>query len=185
MGKPIASSIVSLTIVPAMLLSLAGPVLAQDDDVDALKAKIAALQGTVDNTMQGREYLYNELTAAIARAEAAEAERDQLQGQNADLSKSLRFMTDTRDHLYAEMDAAEKKTQRQLEVAENGQNFMTDRLSQVLEEKAASDAALKEQTALVQKMERQLGRPRLSGRTPEVNTGREISKRSGTNQRPE
>ena len=100
MGKPNASSIMSFAILPALLFTLAGPVFAQEDDVDALKAKIAALQGTVDNTMQGREYLYNELTEAGKRAEAAEAERDQLKNQNADLSKSLRFMTDTRDHLY-------------------------------------------------------------------------------------
>jgi chemotaxis protein MotB len=145
MGKPIASSFVSLSIASALLLSIAGPISAQEDDVDALKAKIASLQGTVDNTMQGREYLYNELQAALSRAEAAEAERDQLQSENADLAKSLRFMTDTRDHLYEEMEAAEKKTARQLEVAENGQNYMTDRLTAILDEKAASEAALKKE----------------------------------------
>lgn len=145
MGKPVASTIASLFAVSVLPLSLSGPVLAQDDDIEALKAKVASLQSTVDNTMQGREYLYNELTAAIARAEAAEAERNELQAQNADLSKSLRFMTNTRDHLYAEMEAAEQQNARRLEVAETGQNYMTDRLSAVLDEKAASEAALKKE----------------------------------------
>jgi chemotaxis protein MotB len=145
MGKPVASTIASLFAVSVLPLSLSGPVLAQDDDIEALKAKVASLQNTVDNTMQGREYLYNELNAAIARAEAAEAERNELQAQHADLTKSLRFMTNTRDHLYAEMEAAEQQSARRLEVAETGQNYMTDRLSAVLDEKAASEAALKKE----------------------------------------
>ena len=79
MGKAFASSTDVTTLLPTLVLAiagftLAGPASAQEDDVDALKAQIASLQDTVDNAMQGREYLFNELTAATARAEAAEAE---------------------------------------------------------------------------------------------------------------
>ncbi len=155
MGKPIASSILSFSILPAMLLSLAGPVSAQEDDVEALKAKIAALQGTVDNTMQGREYLFNELTAANKRADAAEASLSQLQNQSSemdDLKKQLEQATIGRDYLaerlereVAESAAIVQTMEKRLEVADNGQNYMTDRFSQMLDEKTANEASLKQQ----------------------------------------
>ena len=124
MGKPITSSMISLAMVPAILFSMAGPVFAQEDDIEALQAKIADLQSTVDDTMQGREYLFNELTEANNRADAAEAERDQM-------TQNLQ-----------EQAAKEDSLSKQLESVTVGRDFLAERATAALAESAAKDREL-------------------------------------------
>ena len=159
MGKPITSSIISLAMLPAMLFSMAGPVHAQGDDIEALQAKIADLQGTVDNTMEGREYLFNELTEANNRADAAEAERDQLtrimeeKAANEDsLNKQLASVTVGRDFLAerattalaasAEKDRELERSKKSLTMANRGRNYLKERNLALTAESGKKEAEL-------------------------------------------
>ena len=159
MGKPITSSMISLAMVPAILFSMAGPVFAQEDDIEALQAKIADLQSTVDDTMQGREYLFNELTEANNRADAAEAERDQLtrimeeKAANEDsLNKQLASVTVGRDFLAerattalaasAEKDRELERLKKSLTMANRGRNYLKERNLALTAESGKKEAEL-------------------------------------------
>jgi len=132
MGRAFASCISSPTLLPALVLTIGallttlGTVHAQDDDVDALKAKIASLQDTVDNAMQGREYLFNELNAANARAEVAEAEA-QAATQGASSS-----------------DTEIASLRQELEKVTAGRDFLNLRSRELLAQTAAQDAELEQ-----------------------------------------
>lgn len=76
------------------------------ESVEALKAEIAGLQTKLQSTETGRSYLLVRLREALDESKAGEAANGDLQTQNTDLLKSLRFMTDSRDYLLDELDTS-------------------------------------------------------------------------------
>lgn len=76
------------------------------ESVEALKAEIAGLQTKLESTETGRSYLLVRLQESLDESRTAETTNGNLQAENTDLLKSLRFMTDNRDYLADELDSA-------------------------------------------------------------------------------
>lgn len=74
-----------------------------EENVEALKAELASTQQKLTNTETGRQFLVTRLEEVLAESKAQKASNSDLQMENKDLLKSLRFMTDNRDYLVDEM----------------------------------------------------------------------------------
>ncbi len=78
------------------------------EGVDALKAEIASLTSKLENAETGRSYLQARVREVLEESRASQSASSELAKQNAELSKSLNMVTDSRDYFSNELDSLKK-----------------------------------------------------------------------------
>ncbi len=143
------------------------------EEVETLKAELAALQTKLSNTETGREFLVTRLEEVLTESKAKDEAAAAMTAENTDLLKSLRFMTDNRDYLVDEMsmtnDAASaevdelKAANTALEVslakAKKGRKFLSEKY---LANRTAQKAQQASNTAAMAKLEKDHARDALA-----------------------